>query len=159
METVQMNPDETSPAGRGEAATHGSLLPSVIGRYRILSLLGEGGMGAVYEAEQDRPRRTVALKVIKGAWASQELIRRFEQESQLLARLQHPGIAQVYEAGTVDTASGLQPYFAMELIARAQPLTEFAEARHLNVRQKLELMAEVCDSATTPINAALSIAI
>src|SRR5580765_8466101 len=90
--------------------------PAVIGRYRILRLIGEGGMGAVYEAEQDHPRRTVALKIIKSGMASPELLRRFEQESQALGRLQHPGIAQIYEAGTVDTGFGPQPYFAMELI-------------------------------------------
>ena len=143
-----MNPDETTiaPEGRSEAAIPGPSLPSVIGRYRILSLIGEGGMGAVYEAEQDKPRRTVALKVVKGAWANRELIARFEQESQLLARLQHPGIAQVYEAGTADNGSGLQPYFAMELITNGQPLTEFADARGLNFRQRLALMAQVCDA-------------
>ncbi|HVN20187.1 MAG TPA: protein kinase [Dongiaceae bacterium] len=74
-------------------------LPANIGHYRIIRLLGEGGMGAVYEAEQDRPRRRVALKVIKSAWASPELLRRFEQEFQTLGRLHHPGIAQIYEAG------------------------------------------------------------
>src|SRR5271165_2017570 len=63
------------------------LLPTRIGRYRIIRLLGEGGMGAVYEAEQDQPRRRVALKVIKTAWASDDLLRRFELESQTLGRL------------------------------------------------------------------------
>jgi hypothetical protein len=118
-----MSPDETAFAPEdGTAPAPLVLLPAVIGRYRIFGLLGEGGMGAVYEAEQDKPRRIVALKVMKCAWASRDLILRFEQESQLLARLQHPGIAQVYEAGAV-TGSGLQPYFAMELITRGQPLT------------------------------------
>ena len=79
---------------------------SNVGRYRIVRLIGEGGMGAVYEAEQDQPRRTVALKVIKPGLASPELLRRFEQEAQALGRLQHPGIAQIYEAGTADTGFG-----------------------------------------------------
>jgi serine/threonine protein kinase len=65
-----------------------------IGRYRITRLIGEGGMGAVYEAEQDKPRRTVALKVIKPGMASPEMLRRFAQECQALGRLQHPGIAR-----------------------------------------------------------------
>lgn len=73
-------------------------------------------MGAVYEAEQDNPRRSVALKVIRSFWASPQLLRRFEQESQMLGRLHHPGIAQIYEAGTADTPSGPEPYFAMEII-------------------------------------------
>ncbi|MBV9266815.1 MAG: hypothetical protein JO061_11665, partial [Acidobacteriaceae bacterium] len=68
-------------------------IPGRIGRYRILRLLGEGGMGFVYEAEQEQPRRAIALKVLKPGVASPELLRRFEQEARALARLQHPGIA------------------------------------------------------------------
>jgi len=70
-------------------------LPPRIGRYRILRLLGEGGMGAVYEAEQDSPKRTVALKVIRAGYTTGEMLRRFENETQALGRLQHPGIAQI----------------------------------------------------------------
>ncbi len=121
-------------------------IPERIGHYRIIRLLGEGGMGAVYEAEQDQPRRTVALKVIKSSWASPSLLRRFEQESQALARLHHAGIAQVYEAGTADSGTGLQPFFAMEYIADALPLTQYAEKRRLNTEQRLLLMAQVCDA-------------
>ena len=117
----------------------------MIGRYRILRLIGEGGMGAVYEAEQDHPRRTVALKIIKSGMASPELLRRFEQESQALGRLQHPGIAQIYEAGTVDTGFGPQPYFAMEFI-RGQSPREYAEANHLNARDRLQMMVKICDA-------------
>src|ERR1700722_8277780 len=91
-------------------------LPETIGRYRIVRLLGEGGMGAVFEAEQEQPRRTVALKVIRTGFVNTELLRRFERESQALARLHHPGIAQVYEAGAADHGYGPQPYFAMEFI-------------------------------------------
>ena len=119
--------------------------PSVIGRYRILELIGEGGMGSVYEAEQDHPRRTVALKIIKPSMANPELLRRFEQESQALGRLQHPGIAQIYEAGTVDTGFGPQPYFAMELIRGTSP-REHAESHHLNTRERLAMMAKICDA-------------
>ncbi|HTW78918.1 MAG TPA: tetratricopeptide repeat protein [Terracidiphilus sp.] len=120
-------------------------LPSTIGRYRIIRLLGEGGMGAVYEAEQDQPRRSVALKVIKAAWASPELLRRFEQEAQALGRLHHPGIAQIYEAGSADAGFGVQPFFAMELI-HGEPLAEYANQHKLNTRQRLELMIQVCDA-------------
>jgi serine/threonine protein kinase/Tfp pilus assembly protein PilF len=119
--------------------------PTAIGRYRILRLLGEGGMGVVYEAEQEQPRRTVALKVIKPGLASDELLRRFEQESQALGRLQHPGIAQIYEAGTADSGFGPQPYFAMEFI-RGESLLEYAKAHELNTSQRLELMAKVCEA-------------
>jgi tetratricopeptide (TPR) repeat protein len=116
-----------------------------IGRYRIVRLIGEGGMGAVYEAEQEQPRRTVALKVIKPGMASPELLRRFAQESQALARLQHPGIAQIYEAGTADTGHGPQPYFAMEFI-RGEGLRDYAEKQRLNSRQRLEIVVKVCDA-------------
>src|SRR5215510_2562904 len=112
------DPDEL-PTFAGAADTVGGVDASVtarlsirkIGRYTVTRLIGEGGMGAVYEAEQDQPRRTVALKVIKAGLAGPELIRRFAQESQALGRLQHPGIAQIYDAGTADTGFGPQPYF------------------------------------------------
>jgi tetratricopeptide (TPR) repeat protein len=120
-------------------------LPAAIGRYRVLRLLGEGGMGAVYEAEQEQPRRRVALKVIKAAWASQDLLRRFEREFEILGRLHHPGIAQIYEAGTADTGVGSQPYFAMELID-GSTLCRYAEDRRLTTRQRLSLMIQICDA-------------
>jgi tetratricopeptide (TPR) repeat protein len=119
-------------------------LPATIGRYTVLRLIGEGGMGAVYEAEQDQPRRVVALKIIKPGSTSPELLRRFDQESQALGRLHHPGIAQIYEAGTADVGFGPQPYFAMEFI-RGEPLGEYAETHHLNARQRLGLLVKVFD--------------
>ena len=122
-----------------------SALPSNIGPYRILRLLGEGGMGLVYEAEQEHPRRTVALKVIKSGLTDPKLIRRFEHELLALGRLQHPGIAQIYEAGTAETGFGPQPYFAMEFI-RGQPLLEYAEVHQPNTLQRLDLIAKVCDA-------------
>ena len=120
-------------------------IPDAIGPYRVLRLLGEGGMGAVYQAEQEHPRRMVALKVIKPGFATAENLRRFQYESQALGRLQHPGIAQIYEAGTADAGLGPQPYFAMELI-RGCALNEYAEANQLPIRERLELMAKVCDA-------------
>jgi hypothetical protein len=100
--------DGVEPAGPAAAGIPPAL-PATIGRYRILRLLGEGGMGAVFEAEQDQPNRTVALKVIRPGLAGAELLRRFDQESQALGRLQHPGIAQIHEAGTADTGFGPHP--------------------------------------------------
>jgi tetratricopeptide (TPR) repeat protein len=131
-----------APSGVASSATDVEQLPR-IGRYRILRLLGEGGMGSVYEAEQEQPRRRVALKVIKTAWASSELLRRFELEFQTLGRLHHPGIAQIYEAGSAETGFGSQPFFAMELI-QGKPLVDYASAHHLNMRQRLELMIKIC---------------
>ena len=120
-------------------------LPAVIGRYRIIRLLGEGGMGAVYEAEQEQPRRRVALKAIRAGLASPEMLRRFEHEAQALGRLHHPGIAQIYEAGAADTGFGPQPYFAMEFIHGAS-LVRYAEEHRLNTQQRLELMARICEA-------------
>ncbi len=81
-------------------------MPKQIGRYHVKRVIATGGMGTVYEAVQERPRRTVALKVMKRGVISRAARRRFEYESQLLARLRHPGIAQVYEAGMHDDESG-----------------------------------------------------
>lgn len=131
----------------GDGGVSGAALwrPVSVGRYRIVRTLGEGGMGFVYEAEQDQPRRIVALKVIKPGLASTELLRRFEQESRALARLQHPGIAQIYEAGTADIGFGPQPYFSMELI-RGLSLLEYAKEHRLATRQRLELMVKICEA-------------
>ncbi|MGH9660283.1 MAG: serine/threonine-protein kinase, partial [Bryobacteraceae bacterium] len=120
-------------------------LPATIGRYRVLGLIGEGGMGAVYEAEQEQPRRTVALKVVKPGRTGPEVLRRFEHESQSLARLQHPGIAQIHEAGIADTGFGPQPWFAMEFI-RGLSLLEFAKARQLSTKQRLEILIKTCEA-------------
>ncbi len=120
-------------------------LPKTIGRYEIMGVLGVGGMGVVYEARQDRPNRTVALKVMRPGLVSPEMLRRFERESELLARLQHPGIAQIYDAGTVATDDGPRPYFAMELV-QGVPLDDFATANGLDSRSRLALFAEVCDA-------------
>jgi WD40 repeat protein/predicted Ser/Thr protein kinase len=113
-----------------------------IARYRVVRVLGEGGMGTVYEAEQDNPRRTVALKVIRAGLTSDILLQRFAREAQILGRLHHPGIAPVYDAGV---AEGGQPYFAMELIAGV-PLDQYAREHALDARGRLELVARVCDA-------------
>ena len=139
------DPEKTVSSGGSLSATEARHLPERIGAYRILQLLGEGGMGVVYEAEQDRPRRRVALKVIKADWGSSERLRRFEQEFETLGRLHHPGIAQIYEAGTADTAFGNQPFFAMEII-HGKPLVNYAAEAKLNTRQRLALMVHVCEA-------------
>jgi tetratricopeptide (TPR) repeat protein len=139
-EQPTLSPDEVPPS---LPAGH----PERIGRYRLLRVLGEGGMGTVYEAVQDHPRRTVALKVVRGGLASPKLARRFELEAELLGRLQHPGIAQIYDAGTADVGlgGGVQPYFAMELI-RGTTLLEYAAGKSLAPRERLALIARVCDA-------------
>src|SRR5579871_6555134 len=134
-----------APYTSGSAAVEVSSVPAAIGSYRIHRLLGEGAMGAVYEAEQEHPRRTVALKVIRHGLADAELLRRFEIESHALGRLQHPGIAQIYEAGAADSGWGPQPYFAMEFV-RGESLIAYANARLLTARQRLNVMARICDA-------------
>ncbi len=134
-------------ASGGEASPHPPLfsdpaLPRQLGKYRLVRLLGEGGMGAVYEAEQDSPGRTVAVKVVRPGLAVPALLERFRHESQILSRLHHAGIAQVYEAGLADNG---QPFFAMEFI-RGLPLNEYARARSLTLPARLELLARVCDA-------------
>jgi tetratricopeptide (TPR) repeat protein/predicted Ser/Thr protein kinase len=132
------------PSGAFTAA-RGRFQPANIGHYRVLRLLGEGGMGAVYEAEQENPRRIAALKVIKPGLISPELLRRFEHEARALGRLQHPGIAQIYEAGTAETGFGPQQYFAMEFI-RGRSLLEYAGQKQLNTRERLDLMVKICEA-------------
>jgi WD40 repeat protein/predicted Ser/Thr protein kinase len=119
-------------------------LPPVqaIGRYQVVRVLGEGGMGTVYEAEQDSPRRPVALKVIRAGLTSDFLVKRFAREAQILGRLHHPGIAQIYEAGLAEDG---RPFFAMEYL-RGLPLDEYARLGGLNIGARLELLARVCDA-------------
>ena len=119
--------------------------PEKIGHYRLVRVLGEGGMGTVFEAEQEQPRRRVALKVIRASWAHAQLLERFERESHALGLLHHSGIAQIYEAGSAETGAGLQPFFAMELI-HGQPLTEYARTHKLGIRQRLALVIQVCEA-------------
>ncbi|MBS0196990.1 MAG: protein kinase [Planctomycetes bacterium] len=116
-----------------------------IAGYTIQGVLGQGGMGIVYLARQERPRRVVALKVIRRASASPSLVRRFEHEAEVLGRLQHPGIAQIYEAGQADAGLGPQPFISMEFI-RGKPLGEFCRTHNLPPRERMALVALVCDA-------------
>ncbi len=119
-------------------------IPDHIGGYRIRALLGRGGMGIVYAAEQLNPRRDVALKVLAAEMPSQSMLRRFEREIEVLGRLQHPAIARIYEAG-IDSERGSKPYFAMEWV-RGVPIVAHARDRSLNVRARLSLLARVCEA-------------
>ncbi len=136
-----------SSGGDFPAAAGQDNLPHRIGKYTIRRVLGEGGMGIVYEAEQERPRRKVALKMIRSPIASPRLLRRFEHEAELLGRLQHPGIAEIYEAGVHELNMGgsavSQPYFAMELVS-GRSITEYAAEERLSVRDRLRLFQQVC---------------
>ncbi len=127
-------------------ATASGLVGRRIGRYTITRLLGMGGMGAVYEARQEGLSRPVALKVLRAALISSETRARFQREGHLLARLEHPGIARVYDAGIHESEFGPIPYFVMELIADAMPITAFATRFGLSVRERVSLFLDVCDA-------------
>ena len=115
----------------------------VAGRYKLLQQIGEGGMGAVYMAEQTEPvRRRVALKIIKPGMDCRQVIARFEAERQALAMMDHQNIARVLDAGT--TESG-RPYFVMELV-HGVPITQFCDENQLTPRQRLELFVPVCQA-------------
>lgn len=116
---------------------------AIIGRYKLLQLIGEGGFGAVFLAEQSEPvHRRVALKVIKAGMDTRQVIARFDAERQALALMDHPNIARVLDGGA--TQSG-RPYFVMELV-RGEPVTTYCDRAHLSVRERLNLFLEICSA-------------
>jgi len=116
-----------------------------IGQYLLKRIISVGGMGVVYEAVQEHPRRTVAVKVMKDGIHSRSAKRRFEYESHILARLEHPGIAKVFEAGTFRKEGPVSvPYFVMEYIPDAQPITRYAWGKGLSTHQRLDLLIQAC---------------
>jgi serine/threonine protein kinase len=116
---------------------------SQIGPFRIVRTLGEGGFGIVYEAEQSKPvKRTVALKLLKPGVATDEVLSRFEGERQALARMEHPSVAKVLDAGVTEDG---RPYFAMEFV-RGEPILAFADSAQLGIPERLELMIRVCEA-------------
>ncbi len=126
---------EMSPSAEGPG--------TVIGRYTLLELIGEGGFGRVYLAEQERPiRRRVALKIIKLGMDTEQVIARFEAERQALAMLDHPNIAHIFEAGSTE---GGRPYFAMEYF-KGLPITEYCDRHRLRIEERLGLFVQVCQA-------------
>jgi non-specific serine/threonine protein kinase/serine/threonine-protein kinase len=122
--------------------SEGQRPPERIGSFHLLQKLGEGGMGEVWEAEQERPvRRRVAFKVIKWGMDTKEVLARFESERQALALMNHPNIAKAYEAGSTDEG---RPFFAMEYV-RGVPLTEYCDAQKLSTQERLTLFTQVCE--------------
>ncbi len=114
---------------------------TIIGRYKLLEQIGEGGFGVVYMAEQQKPiYRRVALKIIKLGMDTKQVIARFEAERQALALMDHPNIARVFDAGATDTG---RPYFVMELV-KGIPITEYCDENNLDTQQRLELFIDVC---------------
>ena len=132
---------EPAPAQEPETSLRGR----TIGHYQILRELGSGGMGVVYEAEQREPQRRVALKVVRAAALGGRAVTRFRHEAEILGRLSHPAIARVYEAGTHEDGSGPIAFFTMELVEGGASLTDYAAAKHLPLRARLELFLRVCE--------------
>ena len=126
------------------AAVDGPLQPgSRLGDFLVLHALGSGGMGVVYAAQQDRPRRTVAIKVLRRGFRHPEILRRFENEAEMLGRLQHPGIAQVYAFYPGDRAT--PAHLVMELVS-GPPLTDYARAERLSIAERVSLMIKLVDA-------------
>jgi eukaryotic-like serine/threonine-protein kinase len=140
--STQAGTPEICAAPSVDKASEGS--GTVIGPYKLLQPIGEGGMGTVYMAEQTRPvRRVVALKLIKAGMDSRQILARFGAERQALALMDHPSIAKVFDAGTTDAN---RPYFVMELV-KGIPITKFCDERRLTLRERIELAIPVCQAA------------
>ena len=117
--------------------------PEAVGPYRVLEVLGEGGMGVVYLAEQTEPvRRRVALKLIKLGMDTKEVVARFESERQALALMTHSSIAKIFDAGSSDSG---RPYFVMEYVA-GEPITDYCDHQRLSTKARLKLFMQVCDA-------------
>ncbi|MFH1573631.1 MAG: serine/threonine-protein kinase, partial [Acidobacteriota bacterium] len=134
--------DLPEPPARMKYEPGQSLVGTEIGPYRLREFLGQGGMGLVYLATQREPvHRSVALKIVKSDSETVEVLARFEAERQVLAQLEHPCIARIYEAGA--TAEG-RPYFTMEYV-QGIPLNEFCDRNRLSIQQRLDLFTLVCE--------------
>jgi serine/threonine protein kinase len=131
--------DKKTEAGPSSQSLEGP--GTTIGRYKLLQLIGEGGFGSVYMAEQEKPvRRKIALKIIKLGMDTRQVIARFEAERQALALMDHPNIARVLDAGATETG---RPYFVMELV-RGVPITEYCDQNNLSTKERLNLFQSVC---------------
>ena len=133
--------EKFAAAGRQARADAEEAVGAVIGRYRLLEKIGEGGCGVVYRAEQQQPvQRRVALKIIKLGMDTRAVVARFEAERQALALMDHPNIARVFDAGETDRG---RPFFVMELVDGV-PITRFCDDSRLTLRQRLDLFVKVC---------------
>ncbi len=142
--------DDAGWAGRGLGAlAHDDadrLVGQTIGGYAVRGVLAHGGMGTVYDAEQASPRRRVALKVIRRGQATEDALRRFAYESEILGRLRHPHIAQVYSAGVHGSGSAPLPYLALEMIEDAETITAHVSRTGLGPRETVRLFLGVCEA-------------
>jgi tetratricopeptide (TPR) repeat protein len=140
--TRDLSSSATAPHDPSEAALREG--PGTrIGRYKLLELIGEGGFGSVFMAEQEHPvKRKVALKIIKLGMDTRQVVARFEQERQALAMMEHPGIARVLDAGETETG---RPFFVMELV-KGDPIIAYCDNNHLSIPERLHLFTQVCEA-------------
>jgi len=139
--TLASHPNETG-LGPTQAINPGETPGILIGRYRLLQKIGEGGMGEVWLAEQTEPvRRRVALKLVKAGMDTREVVARFESERQALALMDHPAIAKVFDAGSTPQGA---PYFVMEYVAGV-PIVDYCDNHKLSTRERLQLFMRVCE--------------
>ncbi|MFT5423598.1 MAG: serine/threonine protein kinase/tetratricopeptide (TPR) repeat protein [Phycisphaerales bacterium] len=143
LPTAPIAPD---PGDRGAPHSQQASLPDRIGKYHVLGVLGEGGFGVVYEAEQTEPvKRRVAVKVIKAGMDSASVISRFEAERQALAVMDHPCVAKIFDGGLTEPEHGGRPYFAMELV-RGEPITNYCDKNRLSIEARVALFKQVCEA-------------
>jgi serine/threonine protein kinase len=128
--------------------THRQLVGQALGPYAIQRLIGSGGMGQVWEAIQENPKRSVALKILRAGIISPAAKERFKFEVDILGRLRHPNIAQIYDAGEMDLNGEIIPYFAMEFIGGAQQLDEYCRRKNMDMEGKLKIFAKVCEAVS-----------
>ena len=144
---AQSDDDESGAmANTPRSESEDPLIGADLGGFRIVRLIAEGGMGRVYEGVQEKPRRPVAIKVMRPGCISPEAIRRFENEWELLGKLRHPNIAQIYYASTCNVLGTRVPYFVMEYIPDALPITKYAASKKLSTAQRLRLFGRVCEA-------------
>jgi serine/threonine protein kinase/tetratricopeptide (TPR) repeat protein len=133
--------EQSGPGATADLAPPTERVGAIIGRYKLLERIGEGGFGVVYMAEQQQPvRRKVALKIVKPGMDSHQVLARFEAERQALAIMDHPNIAKVFDAGATDSG---RPYFVMELV-KGEPITDFCDRNRFSPNERLELFDQVC---------------
>ncbi|MCP4758722.1 MAG: protein kinase [Planctomycetes bacterium] len=119
--------------------------PKQIGPFEITRVIAAGGWSIVYEGAQENPARRVAVKMLHASLSSTSATERFRYETEILAKLHHPGIAEIYQAGTFESPLGQSPWFAMEFIENALPIDVWAAQQHLNIDDRLKLFAQLCD--------------
>jgi len=137
-----------TPRPRVKAQRVDPLVGMDLGGVKIVKLIGEGGMGRVYEARQDKPARSVAVKIIRQGITSEKTMRRFEREAEFLGRLQHPGIAQIFIVGTYSSDFGEVPFYVMEHVANAKPITNYVHEQGLQLHDRVRLFKQVCEAVS-----------